>query len=235
MRVNLQPAYVIHRRPYRDTSALLDVFTAEYGRVGLVARGIRRRVRSAGNAALLQPFRPLLVSFSGRSELKTLLTTEAVRDLPELRGNRLFSGMYINELLVRLLHRNDAHPRLFAAYGNALSALGGPAPVDAVLRRFELDLLEDLGYRLELDIDSGSGERVLESGWYRYDPGHGFIACEAVDTAFAGADLLAMARGEFGGAVRPQARRLLRAALAVHLGEKPLRSRELFAAAGRHQ
>lgn len=237
MRVNLQPAYVIHRRPYRDSSALLDVFTAEYGRVGLVARGVRRRSSGTNVSALLQPFQPLLVSFTGRSELKTLVGTEAARNLPVLRGTRLFSGMYINELLVRLLHGSDAHPRLFAAYSNTLAALGSTAAIDPVLRQFELDLLEDMGYRLELDIDCATGHRVLEDRGYRYEPARGLVACSTPsaerDCVFSGADLLAMARGEFEGAVRPAARRLLRAALAVHLGGKPLRSRELFLAAGR--
>ncbi|NQX89762.1 MAG: DNA repair protein RecO [Halioglobus sp.] len=235
MRVQLQPAYVIHRRPYRDSSALLDVFTAEYGRVGLIARGVRRGSRSAGKAALLQPFRPLLLSFSGRAELKTLMAIEPANALSPLRGSRLFSGLYMNELLIRLLHRDDPYPGLFAAYGMTLTALGGFAPVDPLLRRFELDLLENLGYRLVLDTDSGSGKLVRADARYRYEPGRGLIACDgpAVGTVFAGSDLLAMARGDFAGAVRLPARRLLRAALAVHLGDMPLRSRELFSSARR--
>ena len=234
MRVNLQPAYVLHRRPYRDTSFLLDIVTPEYGRVGLVARGARRLSRGASKAALLQPFQPLLVSFSGRSELKTLVAAEAAKAPPPLNGDRLLSGIYINELVVRLLHRNDAHPLLFAAYGAALEALGGNAPVDVVLRRFELSLLENLGYRLELDVDAVSHQRVREDRCYRFEPGVGLVACgevrEGRESVFGGGELLAMAAGEFGGAARPVAKRLLREALAVHLGDRPLRSRELFLA-----
>ncbi len=237
MRVNLQPAYVIHRRPYRDSSALLDVFTAEYGRISLVARGVRRQSRRGSSAALLQPFTPLLVSFSGRLELKTLVATEPVQGMAALVGDRLFSGMYMNELLVRLLHRNDAHPTLFASYTAALKALGSGTAVDTVLRRFELALLEELGYRLELEVDSVSGQPIQESQRYCYDPGNGLVACGEVtdspDTAFSGTELLAMASGEFGGPVRLTARQLLREALAVHLGGEPLRSRELFLAPGR--
>jgi DNA repair protein RecO (recombination protein O) len=236
MRVNLQPAYIIHRRPYRDTSALLEVFTAEYGRISLVARGASRQSRKGSNAALLQSFVPLLVSFSGRMELKTMVAIEPAEGKVALAGDRLFSGMYINELLVRLLHRNDAHPALFAAYSAALKALDGVSLLDTVLRCFELALLEELGYRLELDVDGVSGQQVEESRWYRYEPAHGLVASEGdtgtVETAFAGTELLAMASGEFSGSVRLPAKRLLREALAVHLGDEPLRSRELFQAGG---
>lgn len=239
MRVDLQPAYVLHRRPYRDSSALLDILTAEYGRISLVARGARRQTRKGSNAALLQPFTPLLVSFSGRLELKTLVATEQAQSMRKLHGDRLFSGLYLNELLVRLLHRNDPHPALFACYSDALEALSGTALVDVVLRRFELALLEELGYRLELEVDSASGQRISESQWYRYFPGQGLVASsdadDSGDAAFLGADLLAMASGEFGGPVRLPARRLLREALAVHLGGEPLRSRELFPGAQRQR
>lgn len=236
MRVNLQPAYIIHRRPYRDSSALLEVFTAEYGRISLVARGASRQSRRGSKAALLQPFVPLLVSFSGRGELKTLGAIEPAQGNVALAGDRLFSGMYINELLVRLLHRNDAHPALFAAYGAALKELDGVMLLDTVLRSFELALLEELGYRLELDVDSSSGQQIEESRTYRYEPAHGLVACDdaaqTFNSAFAGTELLAMASGDFSGTARLPARRLLREALAVHLGDEPLRSRELFHAAG---
>lgn len=239
MRISLQPAYVIHSRPYRDSSALLDVFTAEFGRISLVARGARRQSRRGSHAGLLQPFTPLLVTFSGRLELKTLVAVEPAPDRCVLSGDRLFSGLYVNELLVRLLHRNDAHPSLFASYSATLQALAGSAPTDTVLRRFEMDLLDELGYRLELEVAGANGQRVEESGWYRYDPEYGLLSYENVanisTSAISGADLLAMARGEFGGSAAAGAKKLLREALAVHLGGKPLRSRELFLAAGGNQ
>lgn len=235
MRVNLQPAYVMHSRPYRDSSALLDVFTAEYGRISLVARGLRRQSRRGSGAAMLQPFTPLLVSFSGHSPLKTLVATEAARGMLTLRGERLFSGMYMNELLVRLLHRNDAHPMLFAAYDEALHALAGSSAVDAVLRRFEFTLLDELGYGFDLAAEGGTGQALHAGHWYRYEPDVGLVdAGERGDpsvSVFSGSDLLALAAGEFGGPARQAAKRLLREALAVHLGQEPLRSRELFRAA----
>ena len=234
MRVSLQPSYILHRRPYRDTSALLEVFTAEYGRISLVARGTRRPSRGGSGTALLQPFSPLLLSFSGRAELKTLTGTEAAGSVLKLRGERLFSGMYVNELLMRLLHRHDAHPQLFAAYSRVLQELAGNAALDTLLRHFEFALLGELGYSFNLGVDGYSQEPIEEGGWYHYHPDFGLVARE--DTAdpppqlFAGSDLLAMAAGEFGGEVRLTAKRLLRQALAVHLGDTPLRSRDLFRA-----
>lgn len=228
MRVNLQPAYVIHSRPYRDSSALLDVFTAEYGRIGLVARGARRQNRRGGSAALLQPFTPLLLSFSGRTQLKSLVATESARGMLVLRGERLFSGLYLNELLVRLMHRNDAHPTLFAAYDRALSALAGSTAVDAILRRFEFTLLDELGYGFDPGVEGSSGQPINAARWYRYEPGVGLVDGSQGGSVFSGADLLALAAGDYTGSARQAAKRLLREALAVHLGSEPLRSRELF-------
>lgn len=235
MRVNLQPAYVIHSRPYLDSSALLDVFTAEYGRIPLVARGARRQTRKGGAAALLQPFTPLLLSFSGRLQLKTLVAAEAARGVLHLRGERLFSGLYLNELLVRLLHRNDAHPALFAAYDSAVHALSGSATVDSVLRRFELTLLGELGYGFDPGIEGETGHPVHANGRYRYLAGVGLIAGDPAGLGagdYCGADLMAIAAGDFSGSARQAAKRLLREALAVHLGAEPLRSRALFRTAG---
>tara|TARA_R110002073_G_scaffold2998_12_gene20053 strand:+ start:4364 stop:5134 length:771 start_codon:yes stop_codon:yes gene_type:complete len=234
MRVNLQPAYIMHSRPYRDTSALLDVFTAEYGRISLVARGARRQSRRGSSAALLQPFIPLLLSFSGHSELKTLVALETPQRALSLRNERVFSGMYMNELLVRLLHRNDAHPALFSAYDQALQALSGDGRVDTVLRRFEYRLLEELGYNFDLTADGASGLPVEPTRVYGYEPGVGLVAMistgDSPRNVYSGSELLAMAAGDFDTA-RAAAKRLLREALAEHLGAAPLRSRELFRAA----
>jgi len=237
-RISLQPCYVLHGRPYRDSSLLLEVFTADYGRLSLVARGARRSSRGGSAAALLQPFRPLLLSFSGRSELKTLTGSEAAGAPLGLRGERLFSGLYLNELVVRLLHRHDPHPALFAMYGATLAGLDAGGAIDGLLRRFELTLLEELGYRLELAADGASGAPVSAAGWYRYDPGCGLVELAVAEAppegAYAGNELLAMADGDFDGAVRYAARRLLREVIGDHLGGVPLRSRDLFpSSAGR--
>jgi DNA repair protein RecO (recombination protein O) len=235
MRVNLQPAYIIHSRPYRDSSALLDVFTAEYGRIGVVARGMRRQSRRGSSAALLQPFIPLLLSFAGRAELKSLVATESIAGGFALCRERVFCGMYMNELLVRLLHRNDAHPALFSAYDQALKALADTTTVDTVLRRFEYQLLDELGYNFDLAADGVSGQPILPTHVYCYQPGVGLVessgVAEGARALYGGSELLAMASGEFGGQARAAAKRLLREALAEHLGGAPLRSRELFRAA----
>ncbi|AQA18476.1 DNA repair protein RecO [Halioglobus japonicus] len=234
MRVSLQPGYVLHSRPYRDSSNLLEVFSAEHGRVSLVAKGARRKTRGGSQAALLQPFSPLLISFTGRSELKTLTQVESAGPATHLRSERLYSGLYLNEILVRLLHRHDPHPRLFAGYAAAVQALGEGVDVEHVLRRFELQLLDELGYRLDLDREGSSGEPLDAATWYLFDPDTGLLPCAGSNAqnrpAYLGEDLLQIAAGVFDGSARLTARRLMRQALAVHLGDAPLRSRELFRA-----
>ena len=234
MRITLQPAYILHRRPYRDSSMLLEVLTAEQGRISLVARGARRRTRGGSASALLQPFIPLLLSFSGRTDLKNLTATEVAGPPLILRAERMFSGLYMNELLMRLLHRYDAHPQLFAAYSRTLDALAGAVEVDDALRRFEFSLLAELGYGFALDMDGHSGEAVLPQAWYHYHPDYGLVergpAADPAQPAFQGADLLAIAADDFSGDARQTAKRLLRLVLAQHLGDAPLRSRDLFRA-----
>ncbi len=234
MRINLQPAYILHRRPYRDSSMLLEVFTAEQGRISLVARGARRKTRGGSGNALLQPFIPLLLSFSGRTDLKNLTATEVAGPPLMLRAERMFSGLYMNELLMRLLHRYDAHPQLFAAYARTLDVLAGDLEIDDVLRRFEFALLAELGYGFELDMDGHSGEAVMPQAWYHYHPDYGLVArgagVDPAQPAFKGADLLAIAADNFHGDARQTAKRLLRLVLAQQLGDAPLRSRDLFRA-----
>ena len=237
MRVALQPTYVLHSRPYRDSSAILEVFTAEQGRLSLVGKGARRRARGGSTAALLQPFRPLLVSFSGRAEMKTLTQVEPAGAALSLRGERLYSGLYVNELLVRLLHRHDPHPALFALYGETLAELAVAPLVDQALRKFEFSLLQDLGYSFELSVDGRTGDLLRGDAWYHYHPDLGLVerlgAADVAQPAYCGADLLAMAEGRFEGNARSTAKRLMRQALAVHLGDAPLKSRDLFRAQSR--
>jgi DNA repair protein RecO (recombination protein O) len=234
----LQPGYVLHRRAYRDTSAILELFTLEHGRLSVVARGVRRAPR--GNVAgriSAQLFQPLLLSFSGRGELKTLGASEAAGPAHGLRGERLYSGLYVNELLVRLLHRYDAHPGLFAQYGDTLQGLAGDESVEVVLRRFEMSLLDELGYGFDLGVDGQTGEAVREEAWYHYHGDHGLVersgGLDPERPAYAGADLLAIAEGRMAGDAGQTAKRLLREALASHLGDTPLKSRDLFRRANR--
>jgi len=239
MRVHLQPSYVLHTKPYRDTSLLVELFTAEHGRVGIVAKGARRKRRSGSQSALLQPFIPLLTSFSGRGELKTLLSLEHASAAFSLIGERLFSGLYLNELLIRLLPRQDAHPNLFAGYTQAMEALSGSEPIQPILRRFEWRLLEELGYGFSLSFEGSSGDPIDGQSDYYYEPTLGLITAgmlpiESARIAnrqvYPGHLLLALERGTRNPETASLEKLLLRAALAVHLGERPLRSRDLFLA-----
>lgn len=233
MRVKLQPAFVLHSRPYRDSSQILDVLTAEYGRIALVAKGSRRTRRGGSAGAILQPFIPLLVSFSGRSEMKNLVASEMASSPVSLGGERLFSAMYLNELMVRLLHHHDPHPGLFLAYADILRALNEPTcELQSQLRRFEYTLLSELGFGFELAQEGGSGTAVTDDGWYGFDPDYGLVRLESPSNAqravFSGSDLNIMATGEFGDTVKNTAKRLLRLVLAQYLGDKPIKSRDLF-------
>jgi DNA repair protein RecO (recombination protein O) len=228
----VEAAFVLHTRPWRETSVLAELFTAEHGRLGVVARGVRRGRR--GGSSPLRPFVALRCLWRGRGELRTLTTAEPERPFV-LVGDALFGGLYLNELLVRLLQREDAHPELFLAYARAVAALAGPAPaLEPVLRRFEFGLLEELGYGFPLDLDA-TGRPVRADARYRFEAEAGLLPVEGVEEGggpgrgFPGAALLALAAGDFDEAeTRRVAKRLARQALAPHLGDRPLHARALF-------
>lgn len=234
-RVQLAAAFLLHQRPWRESSALLEVFTETHGRIGLVARGVRSaRSRQRGD---LQLFRPLCVSWQARGELGTLTGAEADGAALHLQGRALYCGFYLNELLMRLLARHDPHPELFGHYRRSLQRLAAGERLEQVLRGFELSLLEEAGYGLQLEADADSGEALCADTLYDYHLESGPVALAGGDDsgfAFRGASLIAMARGELhDDAVLADARRLLRAALALYLGDKPLMSRELFKPLGK--
>ena len=229
-RIEQVPGYLLHQRPYRETSALLEIFTETHGRVGLVARGVRSaRSKQRGD---LQPFRKLQFSWQSRGELGTLIAVESDGRIGALQGKTLYSAFYLNELLMRLMTRHDPHPELFAAYSASLQALANGDGVEVVLRRFEIQLLQELGYGLQLDCDVETGEALAMDARYDYHLESGPVRADAGMSGgflFRGASLLAMARGEL---TQPEAlqdaKRLMRAALKLYLGDKPLKSRELF-------
>lgn len=235
-RHTLHRGYILHRRAYRDTSHILEVFTEEHGRLGLVARGGRGRRDWQG---LLQPFIPLLLSWSGRGELATLTAVESAGAALSLAGTPLLCGFYLNELLLRLLQRFDAHVQLFNVYANTLNALAGasenPGLVEWSLRIFERDLLQELGYGLVLDHDVETGDPIQEMETYRYVLGHGPVWCEpdliehAADAILHGYSLLALHHGQCPNPVsRREAKRLMRAAIDQQLAGRPLHSRRLL-------
>lgn len=232
-RILLQPAFVLHQRPYRNTSLLLDVFTRDHGRLGLVAKGVRQRANA--DRALLQPFNNVLVSYSGRGELMTLTAVERQAQLGELKAKALFSGLYMNELLLCLLHRNDPHDALFDFYRRSLFELAAsPEKVEPVLRRFERNLLTELGYGLLLEQEAGTGKPVLPDQLYYYDMERGPVAASRAPAAAQprvnGRCLLALAAGDFDDPeTGKEMKILMRHVLAHHLNGRPLKSRELFA------
>jgi DNA repair protein RecO (recombination protein O) len=226
----LHPAFVLHARDFRDTSLLVELFTPEAGRIGLVARGVRSQRRGASRRALLQPLVPLWVDWGGRGELKNLQQIEPRAAMVALQGPALFSVLYLNELLCRLLPRDDPHPELFTDYEAALAALASAVPVELPLRRFELRLLESLGYGVSLQVDA-DGNALAADGWYRFDAGAGLRRLPAAaEGALAGRDLLAFDAdpGQCDAAARRTLKRLCRQALQPHLGDRPLKSRQLF-------
>ncbi len=222
---DLNPVYVLHRRAYGDSSLLVDLFSHPHGRLTVVARGGHKGRR----AGILQPFVPLLASWRGRGQLPTLNTVEAVSAGSPLTGRRLICGLYLNELLVRLLREQDPHPQLFALYSQAIVDLSS-GDEEAVLRGFELDLLQEIGFGLQLAHEAGGGEPVVAQRHYHYRLEEGPVPADADDLLqVSGQTLLSLAqRAPLDGESRREARALLRYALAAHLGGRPLKSRELF-------
>lgn len=231
-RQSLEAAYVLHARDYRDSSLLVDLFTWRQGRVAVIARGARRQRKGTSERAALQPFRPLWVGWSGRSELRTLQRAEPRAATVPLSGYALFSGLYANELTLRLLHRDDPHPDLFHGYERLLAALAMPdALLDVQLRHYEFALLGELGYGFSLAHEA-DGVPLRADAHYRFEPGMGLMACErniAHGPRWSGAALLAFGSGEYSTAARQALKGLCREALRPHLGERPLASRQLFA------
>jgi DNA repair protein RecO (recombination protein O) len=232
-KVLLEPACLLHQRPYRDSSLLLEVFTRQHGRVGLVARGVKGKKRQ--RQALLQPFSPLLLSWSGRGELGTLTDVEANGAAHRLEGQVLLSGFYLNELLTHLLHRHDPHPDLFDYYLYTLVQLDGLTATDnlhlqQLLRLFEKELLQEIGYGLVLEHEVEQGEVIDPEADYCYLPGLGPRRAVATDTVrFKGRSLLAFTESELADAESlKDAKRLTRLVLDYYLGGRKLHSRQLL-------
>ncbi|MGO2089361.1 MAG: DNA repair protein RecO [Oceanisphaera sp.] len=221
-------AFVIHSRPYSETSQLVDVFTREQGRQSLIAKG-SRRPRSALKG-LLQPFVPLDIRFSGRSELKTLLKAEATAPAIRLTGTALYSGLYLNELIFYLLETHTPFDEIFDAYYQTLTSLANGVGIEPCLRHFEFYLLNILGYGVDFTLDADSGQAIKPEAWYQYQSESGFIQLAKPEPgAYAGEHLYALAEFDL---TRPDvlvsAKRFSRQALAPYLGGRALRSRALF-------
>lgn len=226
-----QPAFVLHSYPFRETSLILETLTRDFGRVALVARGARRPKSSM--RGLLLAFQPLLLSWSGKTELRTLHKAEWQGGYQALRGLALVCGFYLNELLLKLLHRDDPHEQLFALYSETVHALGGGAEPAAVLRRFEKNLLGELGYALTLDHDVETGEPIRSDGRYAYVVERGPMAtaheARQNELELTGQTLLDMQTDNYTNAeTLAQSKALMRMVINHHLGNQNLHTRQLL-------
>jgi DNA repair protein RecO (recombination protein O) len=225
-----QPAFVLHTYAYRETSVIVEAFTAEYGRVAVVARGARRP--RSDLRGLLQAFQPLLLSWSGQAELKTLLKAEWQGGLPRIGGSALLCGFYLNELLLKLLPREDPHSRLYASYEAALAELAAGREEAPVLRRFELLLLAELGYALPLVREADTGNPIDPDARYHYAFDRGARRAPEGTVprgpVVRGATLLALADGRYVDAeTAAEAKRLMREVLDHYLEQRGVESRRV--------
>jgi DNA repair protein RecO (recombination protein O) len=228
-RIQLEPAYVLHSRSFRETSLIVEAFTREHGRIAVVARGAKSARSRWRN--VLQPFRPLLLSWNQKSDLGTLTAADQVASPPGLQGQALYCGLYLNELLMRLLHRGDPHDEVFERYRHILSELASEASPQPLLRVFEKHLLIAIGYEMLLDREFKSGAPVQSPGWYDYQPGGGPVLCPGPGKSrVSGAALLALHTETLQPGNLPELRMLMRAVIGYHLGGKPLASLSLFTA-----
>jgi len=225
-RIHDEPAFVLHATPWRETSLIVELLTRSHGRIACVAKGAKRP-RSALRGVLLS-FQPLSVGFSGRHELRTLTSAQWLGGIQSPQGDGLLCSFYLNELLVRLLPRDDPHPALFDAYAQALVALGFPGSPEACLRRFEWRLLREIGYAMDLERDAHA-QAVRAERQYALLPGRGFLVTDGEDAEFSGETLLDIAAERYDSPrTLAQAKRLTRVLLARHLDGQVLKTRQIL-------
>jgi len=230
-RQDAQPAFVLHHYPFRETSLVIETFTRDFGRVALMARGARRP-KSALRGVLLA-FQPLLIGWSGKSELRTLHKAEWQGGYLPLKGLSLICGFYLNELLLKLLPRDDPHDRLFETYQETLVALAGDGSHAEILRRFEKSLLRELGYALTLDLDVDSGQPVAAERRYVYIIERGPVACNGAaqrnEVELSGQTLIDMQSDVYTSNVtQQQSKALMRMLINHYLGNQVLHTRSLL-------
>ena len=257
--------YVLHSKPFKDTSAIVELLSQEHGRVSVIFKGVRS-TKNTAKSRVLQPFQPLLASWYGKRELKSGKSVEQGGMPHMLSGKKLYSGIYLNEILLRMLHRDAPAEGIYEHYQQCLSELQGkgesknvtstmgrvvasPKNIEVHLRQFEWRLLDAIGYQLPCECDAQSGAPIVADAYYRYEINHGFIYDSPISSeifasrssVFSGELLLAILKDmtvyahhqqqyhdSLGQHLLPEAKRLMRLALAPHLGEKPLESKKLF-------
>jgi len=227
-RVDHEPGYVLHTYPYKETSLIVEAFTRRFGRVALLARGARRP-RSAMRGVLLS-FHPLRLSWSGSADLANLMDAEWAGGIPLLGGRGLMCGFYVNELLLRLLPRDDPHESLFDVYAGALAGLAAQ-DVSAVLRDFEKRLLAELGYAPLLETDAAS-HPIEPERMYSYEPDRGPVPANGSRSDYltvSGRTLLDVAAGDYARAeTRDEARALMRVLIGERLHGQSLHTRSIL-------
>lgn len=232
MRVNLQPAFILHGRPYRDTSLLVDVLSQEYGRINGVLRGVRSK--SSRFKGIARPFTPLVMSWSGKGKLVTIHSLEPSGESYWLTGKALVSAFYLNELLIRFLHPYDPQADIYAIYARALAGLhaANANNLEPILRTFEFDLLKLLGFGLQLSKTRDTRETVLPDKFYVVIPDSGIeplVAATPNENCWLGRRLVAIEARDFSSIeVQRDAKRLIRLLLQPMLGGRPLKSRACF-------
>jgi DNA repair protein RecO (recombination protein O) len=228
-RVAGQPAFVLHSYPYKETSLIVDMFTRDHGRIGVVAKGAKRPLSKL--RGVLQTFQPLSISFSGKSELRTLIDADWVGGMLPIEKTALLCGFYLNELLVKLLARDDPHPQLFDHYVATLNELAHNEPAQIVLRKFERALLKETGVAADLTRDTGTRARVEAGELYVVDPERGPRVARMGDTwpVVTGKTLIDMENEHYGDPqTQAQSKQLMRFLLAYHLGGAPLNTRQIL-------
>ncbi|MDH5392173.1 MAG: DNA repair protein RecO [Gammaproteobacteria bacterium] len=233
MRVEKQPAYILHQRPFRDTSQILEVFTKNYGRLSLMSRG--SRANKSRLKSILQPFRALEISWSGRGEMPTLTSAEpAAQTVAFLQGKSLACALYVNELVMYLIYKHDVHENLFSQYHHTVNRLFEATRLEYELRVFELALLDELGVLVDLSRDVITGKRLNESAEYYFQIERGLSEFDRSFDArnipvLSGKSLLAIAENRLDNAeVLRDAKKLMRYLINYSLAGKSLKSRELF-------
>jgi len=254
--IELERCFLLHQRPYRETSVIAELLTEHEGRVSLVCKGVRSAGKKASSLrSTLQPFTLLNASWSGKTDLKSLRQAEVITPPPRLHQSQLYAGLYLNELLFRLFHSGESHTNLFSRYQASISEIASLDPDDTIsievsLRRFEARLLATLGFELDFMRDAITGEPITADGEYRFHTENGFCRVDSnngdpdneyseinVDSvlglnahpSIAGSVILAIKNDDYHDKkVRQLAKKIMRLALAPHLGGRPLKSRELY-------
>lgn len=232
MKVELTPCYILHRRDYSESSLILDVFSREHGRISLIAKGAKRNKKRQGiNNSLYQKYN---MAWLAKSELGTLTDIELLSLSNSLKPEVMMTGFYMNEIMLRLLHKHESHPELFDSYDTAINRLLDNEPEQIVLRYYEKTLLQSLGYGVILEHEAQTGEALDAEKEYYYQLDSGpcyYVVDNGLGINISGKTLLELNAENLSDVKNiNEAKKLLRLILNQHLGEKPLASRELYQA-----